>query len=83
MERDEFHMTVYTRKGYDGIIAIQRSLRAIGIESGVTTGGLSAWGGWDKYEAFAAEIDRHEGATFMGGPSIHEQALLDRLKTKH
>jgi hypothetical protein len=80
--RDEFFVTVYTRQGYSGIIAIQRGLEAIGIDSGITTGGLSVWGGWDKYEAFAAEIDLHDGATFQGGPSVHEQAMLDRLNTK-
>jgi hypothetical protein len=79
---DNFFVTVYTKQGYSGIIAIQRGLDAIGIDSGITTGGLSVWGAWDKYEAFAAEIDRHEGATFMGGPSVHEQRMLDRLKAK-
>ncbi len=79
-KRDEFFVTVYTKQGYSGIVAIQRSLHKLGIDSGITTGGLSVWGAWDKYEQFAAEIDNHDGATFQGGPSIHEQALLDRLK---
>lgn len=70
-DTEEFAVTVYSRGGYDELMEITQELRAKGIRQGITQGGLSVWGPWSSYEAFAAIIDKYPSATFQGGPSIH------------
>lgn len=82
MSDNRFRVTVYSGGGYSALMAIQNALLAMGIECSVTQGGLRVWGEWSQYEAFAAEIERHEGATFMGGESIHRSGLIQRHKEK-
>jgi hypothetical protein len=55
-------VTVYTRQGYDGVTAIQKELGEAGFESGITVGGLTVSGSWDRFEDFAAIIGGHEAS---------------------
>gem|GEM_PF-5235984 len=76
-DTEEFFVTVYSRGGYGELMEIAQELRAKAISCGITQGGLSAWGSWSSYEAFAVIIDRYPCATFQGGPSVHRIGLSE------
>ena len=80
-DTEEFFVTVYSRGGYDELMEITQDLRAKSISQGITQGGLSVWGPWSSYEAFAAIIDRYPRATFQGG-SVHRIGLSENPMVK-